>query len=827
MIPNDLSKLPRKLLINSIILYSITPIVFFLLAVINHGLGKAITYFFSPLFNLIQFFIAAGSLAFFYYYNRRLEFHLAQTKAIRGTGASDSVKFINIYPLRMTIVMGCLNLFTILISESIAFYVDILFSYADFFYFFVTGIGLIMITCNLFYYVAKIDLYPVIRYARYYPISIFNKIRIPIVSIVIGVLLITNISIYKLQVTNVFTTQKALMELRLKNSAERLNFTLEKMLNKMESSAKNEVLRDTNSYAAKQYMLSLHGIKDDFIQLYYMSDLEGNSFSSDGITFNIKDREYFKEVLQTKKYAFSKPIISKVDGKRIMVIVIPIIFENKITGILGMAFTLSKVGQTLKENDSNYEFVLLSNEHNILYAEDESIINKSIGKDIVKEETSFRGMEDFLKTEKDSEERYSQVTFGGKQRIAVIHTIPINNSKLVMLLAKDRFFSEMNTLLYQLSIFLIIIAISVSLMIQVITSKFSRPILNTISIFNKISGGNLTERPTDYVPDEFGEILRYLNKFINILSDTVSLIMLSAKELEKNATTLSSGTSKLAVGAKTQSASIEESNVSLAQLSASVQKVSENATSQSESSKETFYSMEELKGKALEVKDFASSAQSLAHKTSVEAKKGNELMQNAIQGMNRIDSSTKKIAEIVGLIGDISGQVNLLALNAAIEAARAGEYGRGFSVVAAEIGKLADRTAQSARSIKVYITEGLEEVTKGKEYVDSTAKALSNIVENIEKNRSIIEEISKSTSFQSVSSQKVLSHIEKVMKMAISISDSTKEQAVTNKQINATVENINIQTQTVAREAEEIAEISKKISEQAKSLNTQIDFFKI
>jgi methyl-accepting chemotaxis protein len=202
-------------------------------------------------------------------------------------------------------------------------------------------------------------------------------------------------------------------------------------------------------------------------------------------------------------------------------------------------------------------------------------------------------------------------------------------------------------------------------------------------------------------------------------------------------------------------------------------------------------------------------------------------MQSAIQGMNRIDTSTKKIAEIVGLIGDISGQVNLLALNAAIEAARAGEYGKGFSVVAEEISKLADKTAQSARSIKVYITEGLQEVLKGKEYVDNTAKALSNIVNNIEKNKSIIEEISKSTAFQSESSQKVLSHIEKVMKMAISISESTKEQTVTNKQINSTVENISFQTQTVTKEAEEIAGISKKISEQAKSLNSQIDFFKI
>lgn len=823
----DIQTIPRKILINSILLYSITPFVFFILAIINHGFERAFSYFFSPSFILIQSIIAISSISIFIIYNKRLEFHINQLKKIKGQGATNSINFANDFPLKMTLLIGFFNLFTILLTESIAYYVGILFSFADFFYFFTTGIGLIAITCNLFYYYTKIDLYPIIRYAPFKPISLYNRIRIPIVSIIVSILLLTNISLYKLQISNTFETKKEFMELKIKNSGERLNFILEKMVTKMESSAKNEVLRDTNSNAAKQYMVSLHSIKEDFVQLYYMSDLEGVSFSSDKASFNIKDRIYFKEFLETKKITFSNPVKSKVDGKQIMVMVIPILFENQIKGLLGMAFTLSKLGQTLKEQESKYDFILFSKDNTIIYDEINDNINKTIGKDIISTDEKYTGLEKILSGDFKNNDRYTEIKYNGKSKIAVIYNVPINNNKLIMLQNKEDFFSEINTLLIQMSVFIFFVAISVSIIIQFITSKFSQPILNTINIFNKISNGDLTVKPTDYVPDEFGEILRYLNKLINILSDTVSLIKLSAEDLEKNSNTLSNGTEKLAMSAKNQSASIQESNVSLEQLSKSVQKVSENATSQSESSKVTFYAMEELKVKAEEVKGFASSATSLALKTSIEARKGNDLMQNAINGMDRIDSSTKKIAEIVGLIGDISGQVNLLALNAAIEAARAGEYGRGFSVVAEEIGKLADKTAQSAKSIKVYITEGLEEVSKGKGYVDTTAKALSIIVENIEKNRAIIDEISKSIAFQSDSSQKVLSHIEKVMKMAIDISDSTKEQATTNKQINATVENINTQTQDVAREAEDIARISKKISDQAKSLNTQIDFFKL
>ena len=97
--------------------------------------------------------------------------------------------------------------------------------------------------------------------------------------------------------------------------------------------------------------------------------------------------------------------------------------------------------------------------------------------------------------------------------------------------------------------------------------------------------------------------------------------------------------------------------------------------------------------------------------------------------MGEISASSKKVAEITGLIDGISFQTNILALNAAIEAARAGSHGRGFSVVAAEVRSLAHRSAQSASDIKSLIDESTTRVTMGAQWVEKTSAAFNEIVQ--------------------------------------------------------------------------------------------------
>jgi len=236
--------------------------------------------------------------------------------------------------------------------------------------------------------------------------------------------------------------------------------------------------------------------------------------------------------------------------------------------------------------------------------------------------------------------------------------------------------------------------------------------------------------------------------------------------------------------------------------------------------------MEELAGLIKSVNNDAVAALNVANDTTREALKGDELMQNTIAGMNSIEENSLKIAEMVSLISDISDQVNLLALNAAIEAARAGDHGRGFAVVADEIGKLAEQTAESAKSITALVSNGVSSAKQGMIDVNETSKALKNIVNYINKTKELVQQIAQSTEVQSKAGEEVTKATKKVMDMADLISNSTGEQTLTHTEMSKTMDQINEQTQSQASGAEEIASSAEQISAQAETLKSLLDFFK-
>jgi methyl-accepting chemotaxis protein len=124
------------------------------------------------------------------------------------------------------------------------------------------------------------------------------------------------------------------------------------------------------------------------------------------------------------------------------------------------------------------------------------------------------------------------------------------------------------------------------------------------------------------------------------------------------------------------------------------------------------------------------------------------VVSQVVSTMEEINSSSKKIADIIGVIDGIAFQTNILALNAAVEAARAGEQGRGFAVVASEVRSLAQRSAQAAREIKGLITESVEKVEAGSLQVGEAGRAMSDIVARVKRVNDLIAEIGSATQEQ-------------------------------------------------------------------------------
>ncbi len=131
------------------------------------------------------------------------------------------------------------------------------------------------------------------------------------------------------------------------------------------------------------------------------------------------------------------------------------------------------------------------------------------------------------------------------------------------------------------------------------------------------------------------------------------------------------------------------------------------------------------------------------------ARRGGEVVEQVVRTMGEISESSRRIADIIGVIDGIAFQTNILALNAAVEAARAGEQGRGFSVVAAEVRSLAQRSAEAAREIKELITDSVGRVDSGGRLVKEAGTTMAEIVTSVKRVTDIIGEISSATAEQS------------------------------------------------------------------------------
>ena len=191
------------------------------------------------------------------------------------------------------------------------------------------------------------------------------------------------------------------------------------------------------------------------------------------------------------------------------------------------------------------------------------------------------------------------------------------------------------------------------------------------------------------------------------------------------------------------------------EIAAGNQNLSQRTEEQASSLEETASSMEEMTTTVKQNADNAAQANQLALAARDQAERGGVIVNQAIAAMSDINQSSKKIADIIGVIDEIAFQTNLLALNAAVEAARAGEQGRGFAVVASEVRSLAGRSATAAKEIKGLIQDSVRKVADGSTRVTQSGQTLEEIVSSVKKVSDIVAEIAAASREQSAGIEQV------------------------------------------------------------------------
>ncbi|MBZ8142689.1 methyl-accepting chemotaxis protein [Rubrivivax gelatinosus] len=177
--------------------------------------------------------------------------------------------------------------------------------------------------------------------------------------------------------------------------------------------------------------------------------------------------------------------------------------------------------------------------------------------------------------------------------------------------------------------------------------------------------------------------------------------------------------------------------------------LSQRTEEQASNLQQTAASMEQLSSTVKQNAETAQEANRMASSAAAAAARGGEMVGTVVNTMQEISHSSKRIAEIIGVIDGIAFQTNILALNAAVEAARAGEQGRGFAVVASEVRNLASRSAEAAKEIKSLIGASVEKVEIGTRQVDEAGESMTHIVSQVQRVSQLIGEITNATVEQS------------------------------------------------------------------------------
>ena len=566
-------------------------------------------------------------------------------------------------------------------------------------------------------------------------------------------------------------------------------------------------LADHDEEAAQ---LANKGLRDfarkyGYYEFLAVADADGKTVaaSDPGLVgqLNVGSRSYFKASMSGRS-VISDILASKVTGKPIYVLTLPVTRAGKVLGVMYGAVDLTsfsaRVIDPVKVGQEGYAF-LMAKSGLVAAHPNESAILKTNLQDF-----------DFGKKMASVKNGLFTYTYEGVEKLVAFRTDELTGWTVGVGAATDDIFASANHIRNENILVAAIVVLAATLVIVLVVNPIVRSLQKGVEFAEIIRTGDLSKRLNLKRSDEIGQLAVALDSMAEGLNQKAQLAeAIAGGDLAVEVTTASEkdqlgrALQKMVASLSELIGQIQVSGEQIAsgsvQVSDSSQSLSQGATESAASLEEISASMTEMASQTRQNAENATQANHLVGNAKSVAEQGNQQMEQMVKAMAEINEAGQNISKIIKVIDEIAFQTNLLALNAAVEAARAGQHGKGFAVVAEEVRNLAARSAKAAKETEELIEGSVNKAQDGAAVADQTAASLQTIVQEIAKVSDLVGEIAA----------------------------ASNEQSEGIGQVNQGLGQVDQVTQQNTATAEESAAAAEELSAQAEQLRAMLGRFKL
>ena len=535
--------------------------------------------------------------------------------------------------------------------------------------------------------------------------------------------------------------------------------------------------------------------------------------------------ESYYEVKENKKPMIYEPYWEYVGGKDVLItsVAVPITKDGKYYGMVGIDFALNSIQDTLKKsmNDEKIAFSLISTQGIYIANSDE----KLIGKDI----SGADDIETLDKKEKEQRERYLNIVKDGRfestegysehlgKKVHRIFTPMIigdieNYWSLTMDIPSEMIVGEVVRILILVSSIMILGGIIISIILTILLKKITKPIDKTVEYVDIVSKGDFTrDIPKELLKNglEFESLSESLLSMQENLNKILGEMKISFNELIESSEIVSDMSSKSVAASNEVNSSIEQISLSMGEQTQNIDHISESANGLNELMIKNTESIESVVKVCNDASQLSENGLAVMKNLNTKTRESNEKTIEIAEVINMTNKHASSVGEVISFIDSIATSTNLLALNASIEAARVGEAGKGFSVVAEEIGKLSKQTSDATGRIESMLSE--------------VEKKSNEATKSINEFKDIIEAQNKAVEDTAVIFEKTVELLEYLKNHINSIYDNTEVVNRSKDNIVSAIENICAITEETTASTEEISSSSQEHYANIVEINNHVD----